>query len=192
MRVVLDPNQPDFFVSATKQLEEYEEVEIGSFICKDWLVYYNLYNPENFEDPDNPPEWYTSADIYDYYETPYTNPDKVLLFCNEKTVDLSALRNLIEHGEQREQEILSRLVKYTFGNDSAYAAGVHYDYAKKTIEQLHQKTYTKEAFLKRNLCLDTIELVADQSVLLLHFDCSWDEEHGLLIRLEDGEIVEIE
>lgn len=192
MRTYLDSHHPDFFTLLEQALKEYEEVEVSSFICKDWTVHYNLYNPENFEDPDNPPEWYAVEDVYDYYEKPYTNPNKSLMFWEGKIIDLSAFKNLVKQAKPIEQEILDRLVDYTFGNAGAYAAGVHYDYAKKTIEQRHQKAYTKASFLKHNLCLDTIQLMEEESILSLHFDCSWDEEHGLDIKLEAGKIISIE
>lgn len=189
---ILNVESPDFFTLLEDVLLEREEIDIKNFICKDWTVYYNLYNPENFEDPDNAPEWYDVSNVYDYYEKPYTDPSKVTLYAKAKSIDFSRLKDLIENAAHWEQKILDFLVNYTFENGGAYAAGIHYEYAKRTIEYLHQTNYTKVTFLKHNLCLDFIELSEEKDNLVLHFDCSWDEEHGVDIRLEGEDILKME
>lgn len=188
----LNVESPDFFTLLEDVLLEREEININNFICKDWTVHYNLYNPENFEDPDNAPEWYDVSNVYDYYEKPYTDPSKISLYSTVQSIDITSLQGLIENTAHWEQKILDFLVNYTFGNGGAYATGIHYEYAKKTIEYLHQTSYTKEAFLKHNLCLNSIQLMEGKEALILHFDSSWDEEHGFDIRLEGEDILGIE
>jgi hypothetical protein len=46
MRSILDQiSQHDFAQKHT--------LLVDNFLCKAWNVYYNLHNPESFEDPDN-------------------------------------------------------------------------------------------------------------------------------------------
>lgn len=192
MHEILNVKLPNFFLLLEEKLLQKEEISIENFICKDWTVHYNLYNPENFEDPENPPKWYNVSEVYDYYEKPYTDPTRLLLYTNTKSIDYSILKDLVKNAAQWEQKMLHFLVNYTFGNKGAYAEGQYYDYAKKTIANRHQTNYTNETFLKHNLCLDSIELMEEKEGLILHFDCSWDEEHGLDILLRDGEVLKIE
>ncbi|MFV0606966.1 MAG: DUF6985 domain-containing protein [Niabella sp.] len=168
------------------------DIQVDNFICKDWNVYYNLYNPENFEDPENSPEWYDVSDVYEYYEKPFSTTDKISFYSPEKILDFQTITEFIEKSVEIEKKILDFIVDYTFGNNGAYAAAEHYEYAKKTMEILHKTTFTNEEFIKRNLRIDTIQFGDKNDELELHFDCSWDEEHGLKINLKDNKIMSIE
>lgn len=171
-------SNPNFYIDLKNELQENEEVEIANVICKDWNVYYNLYNPENFSDPDSTVEWENNSNVYDYYENPLTDNTKVIVVCEEDPVHLDAFKNLVAHVKKAEEQLLAFFEKYTFGG-GAYADGIHYKWAKTEIERLHSTTYTNQEFLKRNLCLEEIIITNVLDELLLHFHCSWDEEHGI-------------
>ncbi|HIP33911.1 MAG TPA: hypothetical protein EYG89_04145 [Bacteroidia bacterium] len=165
------------------ELKEKEEAKIESFICTDWNMYYNLYNPENFSDPDSTIEWEDNSDVFDYYEKPFTDNSKVTITCYEEDFDISILEKLIENKEIVEQNLLNFFELYTFGNGGAYADAIYYKYAKIEIERLHNTTYSNQEFLKRNLCLTEIETIKSTNELKLRFACSWDTEHGIEIIL---------
>lgn len=176
-----------------KQIEENSnlELEIENFICKDWKVYYNLYNPENFQDPENPPEWYDVSEVYTYNEIPFSS-ENIKIYSPEKNQNFQVILELIENSHTMESKILNGIVHYTFGNGGTYADCKHYNYAKKTMELLHNISFTNEEFIKRNLRLHTIELGREIDELILHFDCSWNEEHGLTIYLKNNEVFSFE
>lgn len=175
----------------TEQNENFEEIDFlaDNFICKDWNVYYNLYNPENFEDPENPSEWYDVSDVYEYYETPLYTSKKVTIYSTEKIEDFTFFKDLFKNSLDIEKKLLHIIVNYTFGNDGGYGIPEHYEYAKKTMENLHKSKMTNNEFIKRNLCIDMIQLVNNKNELILHFHCGWDEEHGLMIKLKNNEVI---
>lgn len=181
-----------------KQLKEQNEkfgeldFQVINFIFKDWNVYYNLYNLENFEDPENSPEWYDASDVYQYYQKPYSNTEKVSFYSSKKVENFNIIEYLINKSNDIENTILDFLVNYTFGAGGAYAASKHYEYAKRTMEILHKTKFTNEEFIKRNLRINTICIGQEDNELELIFDCSWDEEHGLKICLKNNEIKSIE
>ncbi len=168
------------------------ELEVDNFICKDWNVYYNLYNPENFEDPENHPEWYNPTDVYQFYEKPFVTAEKVTLYSSDKIQNLQILIDFIENAADIENNLLTAIVHYTFGNGGAYAEAKHYEYAKRTMELLQKVKFTNDEFIKRNLRIDSIQYENDDEELKLHFKCSWDEEHGLIICLKNNEIISFE
>ena len=169
----------NFYTILEAELKEKETASIENFICADWNMYYDLYNPENFSDPDSTIEWEDNSDVYDYYETPYTDNSKIIIECTEKVCDLGALKNLVTNKDIAEQKLLSFFEHYTFGNGGANANATHYQWAKIEIERLHNTTYTNQEFLKRNLCLRYIFFTNNSKELRLHFYCSWDTEHGI-------------
>jgi len=173
-----------FLKTLKKELEEKEEVQIESFMCTDWNMYYNLYNPENFSNPDSTIEWEDNSDVFDYYEKPFTDNSKITIVCNEKVFGLDTLKNLVSNTGTAEQKLLSFFEHYTFGNGGAYADTVHYQWAKIEIERLHKTTYSNQEFLKRNLCLEDIIITENADKLKLYFKCSWDTEHGIDIILD--------
>jgi len=177
-----------------EQNENYGKIDLlmDNFICRDWNVYYNLYNPENFEDPENSPEWYNLSDVYEYYEKPFSTTDKVSFYSSRKVYDFKTIKELIEKSDEIEKMMLNAIVHYTFEGGGAYAAAKHYKYAKKTIEILHKTEYSNEEFLKRNLRIDTIQFGDNDEELELYFKCSWNEEHGLKINLKSNKITSIE
>lgn len=181
-----------------KQLKEQNEdfgevdLEVHNFIFKDWNVFYNLYNPENFEDPENSPEWYDDSDVYEYHEKPYSNPEKVTFYSSKKVKSFKNVEELINKSAEMEEEILAAIVKHTFGNGGAYASAEHYEYAKRTMEILHKVNFTNEEFIKRNLCINTIIIGEEDNELELHFDCSWNGEHPLVVLLVNNAIKSIE
>ncbi len=181
-----------------KQLNEENEkvgeidVEIPNFIFKDWNVYYNLYNPENFEDPENSPEWYDESDVYEYYEEPCSNAETITFYASEKVGDFETIEAFVKESVNIEKKVLDAVVDYTFGNNGAYAAAKHFEYAKRTMEILHQTTFSNEEFIKRNLCINTICVGQEDDELELLFDCSWNEEHGLTVYLKNNDVVSLE
>ncbi|MEM9822937.1 MAG: hypothetical protein AAF985_17790, partial [Bacteroidota bacterium] len=168
------------------------DLEVKSFICVDWNVDYNLHNPENFEDPEHPPVWYDPEMVYEYYEKPYLANSKINIYASRKINNFDTLIALIEEAKKIEHNLLKAIVHYTFGDGGAYAASKYYRYAKRTMEILHDRTFEEEAFLMRNLRLSSISFGDKDRELRLHFDCSWDEEHGLTIKLEDNERISFE
>ena len=182
-----------FIEKVKKQLSEAItiDLEIENFICKDWRMYYNLFNPENFENPENPPAWYDASSVYTFDENPASS-ENIEIFSYEKIQNFQSLVTLIENAEVVENRLLSAIVHHTFGNGGAYAEAKFYQYAKRTIELLHHVDFTKEEFIKRNLRLRTIEFGSEEFELILHFNCSWKAEHGLIIYLVNNEIVSIE
>lgn len=163
------------------------ELVVDNFICKDWKVYYNLFNPENFQDPDNAPDWYDASSVYTYNENPLSS-EKVQIISSEKVQNFQTLLDLIENAEDVEHKLLTAILHYTFGDGGAYAEAKYYNYSKRTMELLHKIDFTNEEFIKRNLCLHTIEFGREVDELILHFNCSWDDEHGLLVTLKNNEI----
>lgn len=183
---------PHFYHILEAELKEKGEVKIDSFMCTDWNMYYDLYNPENFSDPDSTIEWEDNSDVFKYYETPFTDNTKVNIACYENPISLDALKNLVKNKDKAEQNLLSFFEQYTFGNGGAYADAIHYQWAKIEIERLHHTTFTNQEFLKRNLCLKDIIFTENPNELKFYFKCSWDTEHGLAISLENNEIVSFE
>src|SRR5690606_5954331 len=168
------------------------DLQVDNFICKDWNVYYNLYNPENFEDPENHPKWYNESDVYEYYEKPFSTAEKVTIYSSKKNQNLQVIIDFVEKSVEIENKLLDTIVRYTFGNGGAYADAKHYKYAKRTMELMHRVDFTNEEFMKRNLRINTIEFGSSDDELRLHFDCSWDGEHGLIINLKNNEITSFE
>lgn len=175
----LKVSNPNFYTVLEPELKEKEEATIENFICTDWNMYYDLYNPENFSNPDSTNEWEDNSDVYKYYKKPYTDNSKVTIVCNESEFDFVALKNLIANHKTVEQKLLDFFEHYTFGNGGAYADAIHYQWAKTEIERLHTTTYTNQEFLKRNLCLQDIIITNTRNELKLYFECSWDTEHGI-------------
>lgn len=177
-------SNPNFYTILEAELKEKEEASIGNFICTDWNMYYDLYNPENFSDPDSIIEWEDNSDVFVYYEKPYTDNTKINIVCREEFCHLDTLKNLVNNKERVEQNLVSFFEHYTFGNGGAYADAIHYEYAKIEIERLHNTTYTNKEFLKRNLCLEDIIITENPNELKLYFKCSWDTEHGIEIIID--------
>ena len=185
-------SSPNFYSILIEELKEKEEVTIESFMCTDWNMYYNLYNPENFSDPDSNIEWENNSDVYTYYKKPFTNNSKVNVVCNEKVFSLDSFKNLVSNKNKVEQKLLSFFEHYTFGNGGAYANAIYYEYAKTEIERLHNTTYTNQEFLKQNLYLQDIIISKNTNELKLYFKCSWDTEHGIGIFLYENFEINIE
>lgn len=175
----LKVSNPHFFFILENELKECEEVVIDSFMCQDWNAYYELYNPENFSNPDSKIEWESNAGVFEYYEHPNTNSSKVIVACNEENFCLDSLKVLYQRKDSVEQDILSLFERYTFGGNGAYASAIHYKYAKIEIERLHSTALTNQEFLKRNLYLNDIVILSKHDELKLHFKCGWDTEHGV-------------
>lgn len=170
---------PNFYTVLETELKEKQEANIENFICEDWNMYYDLHNPENFSDPDSNIEWEDNSGVYEYYKNPPTDNTKVTIVCYGNECNLIALKNLIANVKKVEEKLLSFFEHYTFGNGGAYADAIHYQWAKKEIEGLHETTYTNREFLKRNLCIQDITITDIKDELELHFSCSWDTEHGI-------------
>lgn len=169
----------DFYDILAAELKKTEEAIVENFMCTDWNMYYDLYNPENFSDPDSTVEWDDNSDVYEYYENPYTNNLKVRIECTNEICSLEALKNIVNNVAKVEQKLLDFFENYTFGNGGAYADAQHYKWAKIEIERLHKTTYTNQEFLKRNLCLEDIIISENDDEIKLYFNCSWDTEHGI-------------
>ncbi len=181
----LKVGNPNFYAVLEEELKERKLATVEAFMCRDWNCYYDLYNPENFSNPDSSIAWEDNSDAYEYYEQPLTNNTKVAISVLDNNPNLKGLRKLIKRKERAEQHLLDFFEHYTFGNGGAYASGIHFEWAKIEIERLHKTTYTKQEFLKRNLRLASIALMANTNSLELDFDCSWDTEHGIKIVLNE-------
>ena len=183
---------PNFYSILEAELKEKEEASIDSFMCTDWNMYYDLFNPENFSDPDSTIEWEDNADVFEYYEQPYTDNTKVTIVDNDCYYNEQLLKNLVNNTKIAEQNLLSFFEYYTFGNGGAYADAQHYKWAKIEIERLHNTTYTNQEFLKRNLCLQDIIFTKNPEELKLYFKCSWDTEHGIDVIINEKMACKIE
>lgn len=172
-------SNPNFYSVLKKELEENEIATIEAFMCRDWNMYYDLYNPENFSNPDSTIEWESNDDVFEYYENPPTDNTKTDVFCSNENCNLDMFRFAVAHHQHIEQKLLDFLEHYTFGNGGAYAAAIHFEYAKIEIERLHNTKYTNQEFLKRNVCLSTITIVPEPLEIGFQFHCSWDTEHGI-------------
>lgn len=175
----LKVSNPNFFAVLEAELKEKEFATIQAFLCTDWNMYYNLYNPENFSNPDSTIEWESNADDYEYYEKPLTNNTKTEVYYGNSICNLNMLHFVVEHKKQVEQVLLNFFENYTFGNGGAYADAIHFEYAKIEIERLHKTTFTNQEFLKRNLCLASINILENPDEISFQFHCSWDTEHGI-------------
>ncbi len=183
----LNITHPDFLKVLQQQLAQQEEATITNFICTSWNLLFNLGNPENFEDPDDAPEWYDPGHVLTYYETPYTKPAQILIL-SPKGYNSTMLNSFIKNIAETEERILIFAEQYTFGDGGAYAAGKHFRFAKKAAENLLNKTFTNKEFLTKNLCLRSIELTDDADKIIFDFHCSWDEEHGWQVSLSATDI----
>lgn len=177
-------SNPNFFSVLESELNHNQSATIESFMCKDWNLFYDLHNPENFSNPDSTIEWESNEGLFDFFSEPKTDNTKTQIESLKKKCDLSELKHLIETHEIVEQKILSFFEHYTFDNGGAYAAGIHFEYAKIEIERLQKASYTKPEFLKRNLYLESIILPKNTFEIQLDFKCSWDTEHGITICLD--------
>ena len=178
-------------VKESNSVQGIELLGMDNFMCKDWSLYYNLYNPENFEDPDDPNDWYDAEDIYEYYEIPFTSGKEIDIFSEDLIENLDVFEEFLKNSEIFENKILTAFVDYTFNNGGAYAAGKFYNYAKKTMEKLHQVKMTNEEFMKRNLCINSITL-KNSNEIEIDFHCSWDMEHGVTVKITDNKSIKIE
>ncbi|UII20299.1 hypothetical protein [Fulvivirga ligni] len=179
----LTMKSPRFFSVLKEQLAENDTVTVESFICTDWNMYYDLHNPENFSDPDAQEDWQKNDDVFDYFEVPYTNNTETEITCYDDC-NVSLLEKVATNSDKVENNLLSFFERYTFGNGGAYAAGVRFEYAKVEIERLHNQSLSYHDFLKRNLCLQEINL-DDEDSLSMHFRCSWDAEHGVTVWVDE-------
>jgi hypothetical protein len=177
---------PNFYIILDAELKEKEEAIVENFMCTDWNMYYDLYNPENFSDPDSTIEWEDNSQVYDYYEKPFTDNTKVNVSRWAEKFRIDSLINLVNNKGIVEQNLLSFFEHYTFGNGGAYADAIHYQWAKIEIERLHNTTFTNQEFLKRNLCLENIIFTENPNELNFYFKCSWDTEHGIDILIDEN------
>lgn len=181
-------SNPNFYTVLETVLQEKKEVSIDNFICTNWNMYYDLHNPENFSNPDSTIELEDNSSVFEYYEKPFTDNTKVTITsyeCYEDAINLDALKNLINNIDKVEQNLLSFFEHYTFGNGGAYAAAIHFEWAKIEIERLHNTTFTPQEFLKRNLCLININLTENHNQLGFYFKCGWDIEHGIEVIIDE-------
>ena len=79
-------SNPNFYIVLETELKEKNEVLIDAFMCRDWKLYYNLFNPENFSDPDSAIEWEDNSDVFEYYEKPFTNDEKITIFAKTRNL----------------------------------------------------------------------------------------------------------
>ncbi len=163
-------------------------VPVKNFICKNWNCYFDLHNPENFDNPEGVKEWHNNSKCYDYYEKPYWDPLILNIWSDVEDEDFSALQNVIENAAAYEEKILNFFINYIFGDGGAYAAGVHFDYALKTIQCDQKQQWTREEFLMRCLCVNAVSILPDPHALLVRFQCAWDIEHGVGVRIGMGNV----
>jgi hypothetical protein len=174
-----------------------DEVLVTSTLCAGWSLRYNLFNPENFEDPSTVGDWYDPKDLFEYYETPYADPTKLTITKVSEDAtqrrqvaqasSLSTLESFITRQAEREEELLAFFLGYTFGNGGTYADGRHFGYAMATIGTLRGVSYTPESFIKELVQLRTFILVGEPDTCRLYFDVAWDLEHGLCVQYQAGQ-----
>lgn len=187
----LRTTNPKFYSLLQEELKEKGEATIESFMCRDWNLHYDLHNPENFSNPDSDIEWEDNSGIYDYFEKPYTDNSKINIIGGGTDQELEKLKMLVGKKGVAEEKLLSFFERYTFGNGGAYADAIHYRYAKTEIERLQNTPYTNQEFLKRNLCLIDIVLSEHTDTIDFYFNCSWDTEHGIQVRMSGNEACKV-
>ncbi|KZL20622.1 hypothetical protein PsAD2_01108 [Pseudovibrio axinellae] len=170
------------------------QAQIEKFICKSWEIHYDLFNPENFEDPEDHELSKNNPDYFEELEIPHTNAAILDVFGHnrQKDYDVTTLQDLIKHTALIEERILDFFIHYTFGDGGAYAEGKHYRYAQTTIEDHYKTSFTQKEFVRRLLRLQTIILPSAIDGLKLEFMCAWDMEHGVVLEFKDGSMVESE
>jgi hypothetical protein len=209
----LTMNDPDFITKLTRALQlnrdvfstmsmpgeafsGHESVTVTSTVCAGWSLRYNLFNPENFEDPSTAADWYDPRINYEYYEKPFVDPTHIeisktslLKLDNQLQAAAKALETLetyIANKSTNEEKLLAFFIQYTFGNGGAYAAGEHFTYTMQSIGALQGIEYTPESFIKDLVQLRRIELLGEEDACLLHFDVAWDIEHGVSLIYKQG------
>lgn len=154
--------------------------EIENFLGIDWSLSYELYNPENFEDPDNAPQWYDPKDCYTFSETPTRSPHMIEISGANTPENIFLLKEILENHKTIESTLLSYLVNYTFHDGGAYAAWKYFYFAKKTIEKSENIVFeNEEDFMKHCLYIEHISLTGNGSDWKLWVCCAWDTEHGM-------------
>lgn len=189
MKEQLQFAHPQFLETLKEVLSSDKETSIQVPVFKDFFCYYDLHNPENFEDPDNSPDWYDSEGLWDVNTKPSGYIHKIDVYLNAEEVEVESLVDFIKKGSVVENRLLLAIEDYTFNDCGAYASGVCFHYAKTTIERSENQGYTVHEFLKRCMSVDSIEL-CDKG-LRLHVLCAWDTEHGIEVTY-DGECFSIE
>lgn len=180
----LDPKDPTFISALPALLSSSPNgVSVKNFLGLTWNVFYDLYNPENFEDPENSPEWYDSSEFYEVFENGFRDPSSVRVFGTASEATLSVLRELIHNASSFEGEIVDYFIQYTFGGGGAYAASQHFEFARRTLELFHKQSMTQKDFIERTICLNSIVLEEGSEVVELRFHCGWDFEHGVSIKV---------
>jgi len=112
MKYLLKTTDPDFFIGLRRVLQFIRmeklvmAVPVKNFICKNWNCYFDLHNPENFDNPEGVKEWHNNSKCYDYYEKPYWDPLILNIWSDVEDEGFSALQNLIENAAAYEEKIL--------------------------------------------------------------------------------------
>ncbi len=196
MPEILKSEDPQFYAKLLSTvLEDYDnEAQIEKFMCKSWEIHYDLFNPENFEDPEDQ-EWSQyNPDHFEELKVPHPEAATLNVYGHErqKHYDFTTLQDLIKNPASFEERILNFFVHHTFGDGGAYAEGKHFRYAQTTIEDYYKTSFTQKEFMLRLLRLETIILPSAEDGLKLEFMCAWDMEHGVVLEFKEGNMVESE
>ena len=171
--------------------DNWEEIE--NFIGTDWRLSYDLHNPENFQDPDDAPSWYDPNDCYDFYETPFYNPQIIEIWGIHTPENLSLMKHIYEHIVEIESSIILYLVNYTFHDGGAYAEWKYFYFAKKTIEKSENRIFQNERDFMKN-CLGVRNITLDENGCdwVLQLRCAWDTEHEIELHFHMDSLVSVE
>ncbi|WP_299942522.1 hypothetical protein [uncultured Microbulbifer sp.] len=199
MNETLLTTDPDFFMKLDAAIKKDldDEAKIENFICKNWKQYYDLGNPENFEDTESPEYTEYGLDNSEHlhrFEKPLPHTPTISV-CHdyrakkEDLLDASSLMDLVQNAASYEEKLLDFFIHYTFGDGGSHAEGKHYNYALQTAELLEKKSFTQRTFMTRLLCLESIVIPTRQHGPIFEFRCAWDEEHGEYVEIENGKII---
>lgn len=176
-------------IQASKTRDSYHSIFP---IFEDWICRYDLYNPENFLDPDHLPEWYSGdqTEHWEYYDKRDPNEAVNINFfldeeewLGEKIEILPQIQFLLENKEKLSGDFYDLVFNYVYENHS-WANSKHFDYALKCINKAERTCKNREVFIKNMFGLS--EILFSPSKVEFIFKCSFDTEHGLSVTLIGG------
>lgn len=136
--------------------------------------------------------YYWEKDIY----VRFINRDRKVILSlelnhNTENYEMLTYKNFLKN----EEEILKKVEKAIFN----YYQGVCLDYRKRSLKN-QSKINNFAPIIKNSSELDDLLQFTyiviptsdlSKEVIGLLFECSWEEEHGLGVRIENGEVVEV-
>lgn len=188
IKLLLNPSHYNFKKSIYDYLLSEEYLNIHLSFCQEWHCLYELYNIENFSDPNKSID--SLADYWKYQSSAKKPHHSVCVYTNITDIELTNYFNLYEKTLLLENKLLLAFEAYTFGGGLDPNLIKNFECAKKTIEQSEAQLYTNTDFLKKCLSLNHVE-IKEKSCLQFHYTCAWDTEHGVFVTLTENGVFTI-